>query len=150
MSAVSTNGSPDVKTTKFYSKCPFLCCMLFYFPLTVCRVIKNICFYNLFEHNQKHRKCQWLGKAVNCGSRANYPWMRSKCLQRSLASVSAVSNSSWHVEAEASAGRWSFMGGEKMKMTMPHLKRIVEDAVPFLIWAQCLFWVIWGQISFLL
>lgn len=56
--------------------------------------------------------------------------MRSKCLQRSLASVSAVSNSSWHVEAEAEAARWSFMGGEKMKMTMPHLKRILEDAVP--------------------
>lgn len=61
--------------------------------------------------------------------------------QRSSASVSPVSNSSWHIEI--SPGRWSFMDreDENAHHIMPHWKRIVGDAVPvsmLMLWDESL------------
>lgn len=52
-----------------------------------------------------------------------------RLLQRSLASVSTVSNSSWNVEAEVSPGRWSLMDGEKIKLpTIPYHASLAENS----------------------
>ena len=68
---------------------------------------------------------------------------KQRHLQSSFPSVSAVSSSSWHVEAEVSLGRWSVIDGERIKNAypiMPDLQRIVENAVPILNIDSVLVW----------